>query len=304
MSKGAKYVKRSDLEAVQVAAQEPKVPKLAEAQQDPTDDHQDVPLEEMITRFRAKNEPIKLFDESDSSRLKRLAEIEAREDSFNGQRNDYLDILDANEEKSELRHLYGGGKNADKRDFDNPEFDTKLITLDNFNDDPLLVSKLISVYFQRIISDWEDVLESRPMEEKKSTEGKRAAGNCSQAKEYLKPFFKKLRKRQIDSEIIKRIVEICEFMQIREYQKANDVYLKLSIGNAAWPIGISGTSIHERSALERIETSHSAGHVLNDEVRIFIFIYKTTRKWVQSIKRLMTFTQSVNPSQDLSKNMG
>ena len=83
---------------------------------------------------------------------------------------------------------------------------------------------------------------------------------------------------QIDHEILLKIVEMCEYMQIREYQKANDVYLKLSIGNAAWPIGISGTSIHERSALERIETSKSAGHVLNDEVCIFRLNFKRLRE--------------------------
>lgn len=295
MSKGAKYVKRSDLEQVEVAVEEPKVVRVEEKKDSPTDHQQDVPLEEVIRRFRAKGEPIKLFDESDSARLKRLAKIEAREDSFNGQRNDYLALLDANEEKSEFGNVYGNRKQSDGKDLDNPEFDTKQITLDNFNDNPQLVSKLISVYFQRIIRDWEVFLEKRPIEEKKSSEGKRAAGNCSQAKEYLKPFFKKIRKGLIDSEIMVKIVEICELLQIREYQKANDIYLKLSIGNAAWPIGISGTSIHERSALERIETSKSAGHVLNDE---------TTRKWVQSIKRLMTFAQTINPSEDLSKNMG
>lgn len=266
------------MEDIKVSVEKPKVEKVIEKKESPKDHDQDVPLEEIIRRFRAKNEPIKLFDESDSDRLMRLAKIESKNDSLNGQRNDYLALLDANEEKSEFSNVYGTIKNAGWKDLDNAEFNTALITLDNFDNKPQWVSKLISVYFQRIIRDWEDFLEKRPGEEKKSLDGKRAAGNCSQTKEYLKPFFKKLRKGQIASEILVKIVEICELLQIREYQKANDVYLKLSIGNAAWPIGISGTSIHERSALERIETSKSAGHVLNDEVTLYQIYLKDYEK--------------------------
>jgi pre-mRNA-splicing factor 18 len=64
-------------------------------------------------------------------------------------------------------------------------------------------------------------------------------------------------------------------MQSRQYQKANDAYLRLSIGNAAWPIGVTAVGIHERSAGEKI-TEDKVAHVLNDEV---------SRKYIQSVKR-------------------
>ncbi len=35
------------------------------------------------------------------------------------------------------------------------------------------------------------------------------------------------------------MAEIVHFMQKRQYQKANDAYLRLSIGNAPWPIGVT-----------------------------------------------------------------
>jgi pre-mRNA-splicing factor 18 len=90
-----------------------------------------------------------------------------------------------------------------------------------------------------------------------------------------------------------RIAEIVHYMQKRQYQRANDSYLRLSIGNAPWPIGvtmvgyatflllsfdfvlISCISIHERSAREKISADQVA-HVLNDEV---------SRKYIQSLKR-------------------
>lgn len=71
------------------------------------------------------------------------------------------------------------------------------------------------------------------------------------------------------------MAEIVHYMQIRSYQKANDAYLRLSIGNAAWPIGVTHVGIHERSAREGIAEGVIA-HVLNDEV---------SRKWIQAVKR-------------------
>ncbi len=39
--------------------------------------------------------------------------------------------------------------------------------------------------------------------------------------------------------MLARIAEIVHYMQRREYQRANDAYLRLSIGNAPWPIGVT-----------------------------------------------------------------
>lgn len=50
-------------------------------------------------------------------------------------------------------------------------------------------------------------------------------------------------------------------------------------------------SIHERSAREKIFSSQVA-HVLNDEA---------SRKWIQSVKRLMTFAQTKYPPYTLSQ---
>lgn len=95
-------------------------------------------------------------------------------------------------------------------------------------------------------------------------------------------------------DVLGRIAEIVHHTQKREYQKANDAYLRLSIGNAPWPIGVTMVgyvvflhlqlasltkvwlySIHERSAREKISADQVA-HVLNDEV---------SRKYIQSLKR-------------------
>jgi pre-mRNA-splicing factor 18 len=93
--------------------------------------------------------------------------------------------------------------------------------------------------------------------------------------------------------MLARMAEVVHHMQKRQYQRANDSYLRLSIGNAPWPIGVTMVgyvldsslhffralirphSIHERSAREKISADQVA-HVLNDEV---------SRKYIQSLKR-------------------
>ena len=137
--------------------------------------------------------------------------------------------------------------------------------------------------------EWEESMEERPDAVKRSTQGKQAAAMQLQSAEYLKPLFKSLRKRvcpslprlsltraqELEPDVLKLVAEITHNMQNREYVKANDAYIRLSIGTAAWPIGVTAVGIHARSARERIHTD-SVAHVLNDEV---------SRKYIQSLKR-------------------
>lgn len=73
-----------------------------------------------------------------------------------------------------------------------------------------------------------------------------------QSAEYLKPLFKSLRKRQLEPDVLQGLAEIVYYMQKREYLKSNDSYLRLSIGNAPWPIGVTMVGIHERSGREKV----------------------------------------------------
>lgn len=81
--------------------------------------------------------------------------------------------------------------------------------------------------------------------------------------------------QSLPPDVLLRMSEIVHYMQKRQYQRANDSYLRLSIGNAPWPIGVTMVGIHERSAREKI-SSDQVAHVLNDEV---------SRKYIQSLKR-------------------
>lgn len=45
--------------------------------------------------------------------------------------------------------------------------------------------------------------------------------------------------QSLPADVLARIAEIVHYMQKRQYQRANDSYLRLSIGNAPWPIGVT-----------------------------------------------------------------
>lgn len=67
---------------------------------------------------------------------------------------------------------------------------------------------------------------------------------------------------------------------------AGDAYIRLAIGNAAWPIGVSAVGLHERAAREKVGEGEQA-HVMNDE---------SQRKYITTIKRLVSFAQTKYPS--------
>jgi pre-mRNA-splicing factor 18 len=64
--------------------------------------------------------------------------------------------------------------------------------------------------------------------------------------------------------------------------------------NYGWYTIHLNLGIHERKGRDKIQESN-IGHVLNDE---------TQRKWIQAIKRLMTFAQKKWPPDSISKLMG
>ena len=106
--------------------------------------------------------------------------------------------------------------------------------------------------------EWKDELSARSDEEKSSKKGKIDSTVHEQTQEYIKPFFNHLRNDTMPPDVAEKIAEISEKLQQREYVQANDAYLRLSIGNAPWPIGVTAVGIHERSARERINTDQVA----------------------------------------------
>ncbi|KAB5589850.1 Pre-mRNA-splicing factor [Ceratobasidium theobromae] len=265
--------------------------------------------EEAIRRLRQKGQPIRLFAETDRERRLRLRALELIEER--GERGSSqnvfkkaLEQMEGTLDKEEIERRAGhvdkgkqpGDEGATKADTPKPAAaeENTIIDLALIKSNPDKLYPLIYYALKRVLKEWEQSMAERPDHIKRSTQGKLAAATQVQSAEYLKPLFKQLRSKTIAEDVLGKLAEIIHYMQKREYQRANDAYLRLSIGNAAWPIGVTMVGIHERSAREKI-SSDQVAHVLNDEV---------SRKYIQSVKRLLTFAQTKYPPNDMSQLMG
>ncbi|KAI9146521.1 Prp18 domain-containing protein [Paraphysoderma sedebokerense] len=267
-------------------------PITPEDDEDTARDIFNIPSDEVNKRFRARGQPIRLFGETDKQRIIRLRILEANSDKVEGggQRNDFMKAV----ADTDARLTVDKKKQKLESMIYNPNYDTSQISPELLKVNPDRTYVLVYVYIKRLLHEWEEFLDTRPEHIKRSTQGKLDLAKVKQTGEYLKPFFKLLKRRALEQDVMERMVEIMHWMHQREYLKANDSYLRLSIGNAPWPIGVTMVGIHERSAREKI-FSNQVAHVLNDE---------SQRKWIQSVKRLMTFCQQKYPPDDLSKCVG
>ncbi|KAI6037661.1 Prp18 domain-containing protein [Pisolithus marmoratus] len=289
-SRPTKYMRRGDIERLQEEEKRTAREAKEHTTKSATPIQESRVSESPRPELRAKGQPIRLFGESDKDRRLRLRALELLEEKDHERQsgqNDFKKALeDVENVERELRN-----KNKEKRRGDT---EVGVIDLDLVKTDPDKLYPLIYYALKRTLKEWEEAMDERPEHVKRSTQGKTAAAIQVQSAEYLKPLFKTLRSRSLPSDVLVRIAEIVHYMQKRQYQKANDSYLRLSIGNAPWPIGVTMVGIHERSAREKISTDQVA-HVLNDEV---------SRKYIQSLKRLLTFSQTKYPPDDSSQLMG
>ena len=237
----------------------------------------DIPDQEVVSQLRSLNEPVTLFGESRKQRLRRYKRLTAPAtpqpvSSTNGPISTTLLPV--------------------------PETDMLVPTIIPPPKSPerTFLFRQLSSYFNMLLSEWSHALSSRPDAVKQSFQGKAALQAMQQSLSNLRPLFQKLETQTLEESILEPVVEIVKAAQERRYVDANDGYLRLSIGKAAWPIGVTMVGIHERSAREKLhESDKGQAHIMSDEV---------TRKFLQSIKRCLSFAQTRWPPEDQGQLMG
>ncbi|KAJ0411434.1 hypothetical protein ATCC90586_007094 [Pythium insidiosum] len=254
---------------------------------------------EMKRRLRDLAQPIALFGETTQQRLQRLrrAEHDAAcrreeelgeghdirnqfvghqqddDDAAAGAQRDDDDDDDAGDAPEQRRRGGDGSAAADGSAGDAPEpAETEL-------EDDVLVYR----FFKSMLLRWEQDLADRPDHVKRTAQGKLATKTMKQCKDYIRPLFKLCKRRQVPADILPNLVEIVRCCRQGEFVRANDAYIRLAIGNAAWPIGVTMVGIHERTGREKINANKQA-HVMNNEAQ---------RKYITSVKRLISYAQSI-----------
>lgn len=186
-------------------------------------------------------------------------------------------------------------------------------------------AKFIMFAIKRWLYIWETDLAARDKSVAASLLGKDEASKHSEARHNVKPMIDDLKAGKLEKDILDKLERIIRLMQERyvifsllpvlevtrysllfacshslmlcplfpdhlpitsEYLKAHQLYLEMSIGNAAWPMGVTNVGIHQRSADSKISDSNVA-HIMNDERK---------RKYITSVLRLMTYCQQKYPT--------
>ncbi|KAK4985641.1 hypothetical protein LTR50_005841 [Elasticomyces elasticus] len=244
----------------------------------PLPTEEDVPDAELTLKLRELGEPIKLFGESHKARLKRWRRLTGK---------DVDGTLRPTLSKGPIPTTLGLL----------PEAEMKVpAALPTTPEGRQYLFRQLASYFTMVLSEWQTALAKRDESVKNSYQGKAAYNAMVQARENMRPLFKKLEKGELEDGILEPVVEIVKAAQERRYVDANDGYLRLSIGKAAWPIGVTMVGIHERSAREKLhESDKNAAHIMSDEL---------TRKYLQSIKRCLSYAQTRWPPDDHMQLMG
>ncbi|CAL9213526.1 unnamed protein product [Arabidopsis halleri] len=264
-----------------------------------TDENLILPRQEVIRRLRFLKQPMTLFGEDDQARLDRLKYVlkeglfEVDSDMTEGQTNDFLrDIAELKKRKSRDERGRDEGDRGETREDELSGGESSDVDADkdmkrlkaNFED--LCDEDKILVFYKKLLIEWKQELDAMENTERRTAKGKQMVATFKQCARYLVPLFNLCRKKGLPADIRQALMVMVNYCIKRDYLAAMDHYIKLAIGNAPWPIGVTMVGIHERSAREKIYTN-SVAHIMNDE---------TTRKYLQSVKRLMTFCQRRYPT--------
>ena len=144
-----------------------------------------------------------------------------------------------------------------------------------------------------VLEDWEAYIkESISNKRIKSKIVSKELEKYQQCSQNVKPLVTLLQERKLNQVILDKLFTVMVFAENKDLLNANDRYIDLSIGNAAWPMGLTMVGIHQRTGKSSISPAQVA-YILNDE---------TTKKYLQSIRRILSFLQiryNIAPSESV-----
>ena len=153
--------------------------------------------------------------------------------------------------------------------------------------------KRIYKHFKGLLKQWENDLNQRSDDVKRTLAGRNETKKVKQCKDYIRPLFQLCKRRQLDENMVEKLYAMVQFCEQGEFVRAHDAYMDIAIGRAAWPIGVTMVGIHARTGRAKIESSNVA-HVMNSELQ---------RKYLTSVKRLLTYEQNQRTDVDPSKKV-
>ena len=144
-----------------------------------------------------------------------------------------------------------------------------------------------------ILEDWESYIKESILNKRiKSNIVSKELEKYQQCTQNIKPLLNLLQEKKLNQVILDKLFTVMVFAENKDLLNANDRYIDLSIGNAAWPMGLTMVGIHQRTGKSSISPAQVA-YILNDEI---------TKKYLQSIRRILSFLQiryNISPSESV-----
>lgn len=257
-------------------------------------EHNTMSSQEITNALRELGLPVWLFGERDDFQRKaRLEEAREEQRATLAGRSEQDEFRLANDGHNIPNPFIGKKYQEGEEDFPKRKESSKQHNnLEEEVDDEHDPHKTVYKFLKMQLKLWEEDLVNRPDAVKATLAGKNETKTLKQCKDYIRPLFKQLKSRQLDESLLSNLEKIVKFCKEGEFVKANDAYMDVAIGRAAWPIGVTMVGIHARTGRAKIESSNVA-HVMNSE---------SQRKYLTSVKRLMTYCQKksdVAPSKQI-----
>lgn len=191
-----------------------------------------MPRQEVITRLRDRGEPILLFGESFIDAFTRLRKVEIAEPEVNkGFRNDFQEAMEEVDQAYLDELIAGGGTKNNKEQGTVREGDRQenVNTYDEIKEMAKRIGRgdrdhdmtVIMQFLELLLKMWNDQLQTRMVEDKRSTKGKLAGAMYTQTQVYLKPLLRKLRTKSLPEDICDSLTEILEHLLNKNYLKVS-----------------------------------------------------------------------------------
>ena len=274
-----------------------------------------LPVDEVKRRLRLLKQPATLFGEVAGERYRRLKRVERElvvEDTYAAKGGQQANVLlEIRREEEEERRRMLRREAALKESKASPAKSRALTTTTSAqgggNGDPLKAAfraaaerlaaerreasmppgAAVASFVRRTLAEWGADLDGRPDSQRSSQEGRQATHQHRLAEKGFAPLFDRVEQGTLESDIETLLHKMVDCIKRRAYLEAEEVYVRLAIGNQPWPIGVTSVGIHERKAREKISFSmNGQAHVMNDEA---------TRKYIHAFKRIMTFLKRKYP---------
>jgi pre-mRNA-splicing factor 18 len=231
---------------------------------------------EITNALRELGIPVWLFGEKDDDQ--RMLRLQEARDSKKSLMAGISEIDDFKLGSGHgIRNPFLGGKKSKEVDHDfglkkssvSTEKDKEANIQEEEDDDESDPHRSIHRFLKSQLKQWEEDLVDRPDSVKRTLAGKNETKTLKQCKDYIRPLFKQCKNRRLEENMTRHLLNIVKFCKEGEFVKANDSYIDVAIGRAAWPIGVTMVGIHARSGRAKIESSNVA-HVMNSEMQRYV----------------------------------